>query len=85
MGDIREKTLGFLVDELISTDLKCWFAQEALMQEGLTDQERLDAAIRTQETNNRRNRLIRAIDEIAGQAGESVTTKSYSVHFDEKK
>jgi hypothetical protein len=85
MGDIRQKTLGFLVDELFTTLIKCWFAQEALMHKELSEKERLDAAIRTQDMNNRRNRLIRAIDEIAGQAGESVTTKSYAVHFDEKK
>lgn len=79
---IETKTLGFLIDELITTDLKCWFAQEDLMNLSLSEEERLAAAIRTQETNSRRNQLIRAIDVLNGDAAHSVTSKSYTKHFD---
>ncbi len=82
---IETKTLGFLIDELITTDLKCWFSQEDLMNKDLTEKERLQAAIRTQETNSRRNQLIRAIDELTGGAANSVTTKTYTKHFEGKK
>lgn len=82
---IETKTLGFLVDELITTDLKCWFAQESLMDKNLTEEERLDAAIRIQQTNSRRNELIRAIDQLVGQAAYSVTDKSYTKHFNGEK
>lgn len=81
---IESKTLGFLIDELITTDIKCFMAQDALMDTTLTDEQRLQAAIKTQETNSRRNQLIRAIDEIVGQAGYSVTSKTYTKHYNEK-
>jgi hypothetical protein len=81
---IETKTLGFLIDELITTDLKCYFAQEVLMDKNLTDEERLQAAIRTQETNSRRNQLIRAIDKLTGGQAFSVTDKSYTKHFEGK-
>ncbi len=81
---IENKTLGFLIDELITTDLKCWFSQENLMDTSLSEEERLTAAIRTQETNSRRNQLIRAIDNLMGQGANSVTTKTYTKHFEQK-
>lgn len=79
---IETKTLGFLIDELITTDLKCWFAQEDLMNPALSDEEKLKAAIKTQETNSRRNQLIRAIDELTGHGNFSVTTKTYTKRFE---
>ena len=82
---IETKTIGFLIDELITTDLKCWFAQEDLMNMDLSESERLAAAIRTQETNSRRNQLIRAIDEKLGEQANSVTSKTYTKHFEGKK
>lgn len=78
---IETKTLGILIDELITTDLKCWFAQENLMNTSLTETQRLEAAIKTQEFNNRRNQLIRAIDAKMGEAGATYTDKSYAKHF----
>ena len=62
---VEEKSIGFLIDELITTDLKCWFAQEKIMDKSLSESERLMNAERAQELNNRRNLLIRAIDERA--------------------
>lgn len=82
--EIVQKTLGFLVDELFTTDHKCWNAQEDIMNTNLTEAERTEAAIRAQKFNSRRNELIRAIDRVAGQAHLSPTTKSYYTYFDRK-
>lgn len=78
---IETKSLGFLVDELITTDIKCFMAQDALMDTNLTEEQRLQAAIKTQETNARRNQLIRAIDAMVGQSANSVTDKTYAKHY----
>jgi hypothetical protein len=75
--DIREKTIGELVDALITTNLKTWFNQEKLMDTSLTESERLKEAISAQCNNKRRNRLIRAIDETLGQSDNSPQEKTY--------
>lgn len=85
MSDISNKSIGFMIDELITTDLKCWFAQEYIMDTSLSDQERLKNAIRAQELNNRRNQLIRAIDVTLGQGDISPTSKTYHSYFEGKK
>lgn len=70
MEDITRKTTAQLIDELISTNLKCWFAQEQVCQE--TDPELVaEAAKLAQATNARRNALIRAID---ARLGETLTS-----------
>lgn len=79
------KSVGFLIDELITTDLKCWFSQEDIMNESLTTEQRLQAAIRAQQMNDRRNQLIRAIDEKLGEGNLSPTSKSYHTYFENKK
>jgi hypothetical protein len=79
---IETKSIGFLVDELITTDIKCWFAQENLMNKSLSEHERLDAAIKAQQLNGRRNQLIKAIDEKSNDAAFSPTSKTY---MEEKK
>lgn len=81
---IAVKSLGFLIDELITTDVKCWFSQEDIMDESLTTEQRLQAAIRAQEMNNRRNQLIRAIDEMTNQENVSPSMKSYHTYFEKK-
>lgn len=58
-----KKTTGELIDQLITADIRCWFAQENIMNEDLSDELRLEAAILAQQTNARRIALIRAIDE----------------------
>jgi hypothetical protein len=78
---IETKTLGILIDELITTNLKCYMQQELLMDTSLSDEERLQAAIKTQELNNRRNQLIRAIDAKFGEMGTSYSDKSYANRF----
>lgn len=85
MAKIAEKSLGFLIDELITTDLKCWFAQEKIMDRSLSEHERLVNAERAQELNNRRNLLIRAIDERTNDENMSPTTKSYHSYFEGNK
>ncbi len=66
MNDITKKSTATLIDELITTSMKCWYAQEAVMAETATDKV-ADAAKLAQITNARRNELIRAIDERLGE------------------
>src|SRR4030065_40875 len=79
--DIGNKSIGFLIDELFTTNMKCWFAQEDIMNEELSESTRLKSAIRTQQMNARRNTLIRKIDELLGQGELSPTSKTYEVNF----
>jgi hypothetical protein len=71
-----KKSLATLIDELISTCLKCWFAQETVMN-GKTDKEVAKAAKQAQQLNVRRNRLMRAIDEATGFAEDAPAEKTY--------
>lgn len=73
---ITVKSTAVLIDELITTSLKCWFAQEDVMQ-GSTAEEIAEAAIIAQRTNARRNELIRAIDERLGDLDNSPLEKTY--------
>lgn len=79
----KEKTIGELIDSLITTDMRCWFAQEDIMDEKLSVEKRLDAAIRAQEQNAKRSQLIAAINEFFGEKG-FTATKTYT-YFEEKK
>lgn len=83
--DVSKKSLGNLIDSLITTDLRCWFAQEDIMNTSLTESQRLKAAIRAQEQNAIRTELIRAIDKIAGDDAATNTTKTYHSYFKEDK
>jgi hypothetical protein len=75
--EIDKKSIAFLIDELITTDIKCWFAQEAVMKE--TDPVKIaEAAKLAQTTNARRNALMRAIDERLGEGAISQLGKSYA-------
>ena len=82
--DIGNKSIGFLIDELFTTNMKCWFAQEDIMNEELSESTRLKSAIRTQQMNARRNTLIRKIDELLGQGELSPTSKTYYTYFENK-
>jgi hypothetical protein len=75
--DIGQKSIGFLIDELITTDLKCFMAQEKIQDLNLSDDIRLKAATDAQQLNARRNLLIRKIDEILGFSEISQTSKTY--------
>lgn len=75
-NSIATKSIGFLVDELITTNLKCFMAQEIVMSSENTE-EIAKAAKDAQSLNARRNKLIRAIDKVSGQEHLSVTAKTY--------
>jgi len=76
-SNVATKTTAFLIDELITTCMKCWYAQEDVMhKEG--DSEVAEAARSAQLLNSRRNELIRAIDSRLGEGGISVTSKTYT-------
>jgi hypothetical protein len=75
--DIDQKSIGFLIDELITTSMKCWFAQETIMN--TDDEEKLAiAAKKAQLLNARRNAIIRAIDKRLGEEDISPTDKTYA-------
>ena len=75
--NIDKKTIGNLLDELTVTNLRCWFAQDDIMNQSLPEKERLAAAVRAQEANKKRNALIRAIDERLGDGDFTVAEKKY--------
>lgn len=65
-NSIEQKSIATLIDELVTTSQKCWAAQEAVMRE--TDATKIaEAAKIAQQTNARRNALIRAIDARLGE------------------
>jgi hypothetical protein len=66
MNDITKKSTATLIDELITTSMKCWYAQEDVMSDDEPDKV-AEAAKMAQITNARRNALIRAIDERLGE------------------
>ena len=75
--EIDKKSIGILIDELITTNLKCWFAQEVVMNSD-DETELATAARRAQLMNARRNVLIRAIDKRLGEGDISPTDKTYA-------
>ena len=77
-SDIKIKSLGFLVDQLCTTSRKCFDAQNKIMDESLSEHDRLQAAIEAQKQNATRSKLIKAIDESVGQGEISMGgTKTY--------
>lgn len=76
--NIDKKSTAFLIDELFTTLFKCWYAQEDIMNESLSTEERLEAAIKAQRMNARRGELMRAIDERLGEGDRSVLEKTYA-------
>jgi len=76
--DIGQKSIGEIIDLLVTADIKCYMSQDRIMDKNLSTEERLLAAEIAQQMNARRNLLIRKIDEILGQEGLSPTSKTYS-------
>lgn len=74
---IETKTTAILIDELVTTLIKCYMAQDRIFNESLSQEERFKASQDTHALNARRNRLIRAIDEQLGDATNSPSTKTY--------
>lgn len=85
MGALKQKSIGFIIDELMTVSQKCFHAQDDIMNESLSEHERLEAAIRAQKMNALRNGLIREIDEFFGQGHLSPTTKTYYTYFKDNK
>lgn len=81
---IETKSLAFMIDQLGTTLLRCWFAQERIMDTNLTDAERLAAAITAQEQNAIRSKLMKAIDDMTGQENSMGGNKTYT-YFGNKK
>jgi hypothetical protein len=74
---IETKTPGIILDELITTDIKCFMAQDRIFDESLSQEERFKASQDTHALNARRNQLIRALDVMLGYGAGSPTTKTY--------
>ena len=84
--DITQKSLGSLIDEICTCSQRCWHAQDLIMDETLTSEERLDAAIRAQEQNAIRSSLVKAIDDMVGQGNiSSGGKKTYYTYFNKGK
>jgi hypothetical protein len=79
----KEKTIGELIDSLITTSLRCWMAQEDIMDESLSEHDRLQAAVKAQEQNAKRSLLIGAINDALGDEG-FTATKTYTYFKDKK-
>ncbi len=74
---IEEKTVGFLIDELITTNIKLFLKQDILMiSEDISEIATLAKEVQT--LNARRHSLIRAIDGKLGESEFSVTGKTYA-------
>lgn len=74
---IETKTIGELIDQLITTSLGCWHAQDDVCRPGATDAEVSTAAKKAQRLNKRRCELVAAIDRRTGQTADPTTEKTY--------
>ena len=75
---VENKTIGILIDELITTSMKCWHAQEAIMDPTLSDSARLAASERAQRSNAKRSALIIAIDKKLEDSEFTLDIKTYA-------
>jgi hypothetical protein len=60
--DISRKSIGMMIDELSIINIRCWMAQEKLMNKSLSGDERLKAAIEAQKANAIRSALVNELD-----------------------
>lgn len=84
MPDIEVKTTMQMMDEYWTTMMRCWVAQEKLMDKSLSIEERLIWAERAQEQNSKRTELIRALDKRLNSPGFTNTSKTYHTYFKEE-
>jgi hypothetical protein len=75
---IIEKTPAQLIDELITTSMRCWYAQDKIGDLSLSADDRLDAAMTAQIQNAKRTELIRAIDGLLGFGKYTNSIKTYT-------
>ena len=85
VASVSEKTPGMLFDELITTDIKCFMAQEDIMNPSLSSDVQSSAAHRAQQLNARRNKLIRALDSYFNLEDNSHTAKTYYTYLEKDK
>jgi len=71
------KTTGELIDQLITTNIKCFMAQDKIVDNKLSPLERLKAAELAQQTNARRTALIRELDKRLGDGADTLLEKTY--------
>jgi len=77
--DIGQKSIGSLIDSLITCSVRCWHNQDDLMNMALSEKERLAAAVSAQKQNALRSQLIKKIDESLGDGDISMGgDKTYS-------
>ncbi len=82
--NIREKSIAELIDSLCTVSQKCFKAQDDIMDKTLSDEKRLDAAIRAQKMNSLRTQLMIAINESLGH-GSTLTEKTYHTYLEKEK
>lgn len=75
--EIETKTLGELIDALITADIGCWMAQDQIMKPGISDSECAKVSRRAQELNKRRSALISAIDRMVNGTIDPTRSKTY--------
>ena len=75
--NIQIKSTAFLIDQLITVSNCCWHAQDEIMNESLSDEKRLAAAIKAQKMNSLRSKLMQVLDERLDQENVSVSDKTY--------
>lgn len=78
MKDISQKTIACLIDELVTSSLKCWHAQDMISIPGASDSDVAKASKLAQSMNARRCALMKAIDERLSESEFSVTPKTYA-------
>ena len=82
---IETKSLSFLIGQLITTSHRCWNFQDEILDESLSEHDRLMSAIKAQEENAKRSKLMKAIDDMMGQGEYTMGgDKTYS-YFEKKK
>lgn len=76
MPDISRKSIGELIDQLITADIKCFGSQEIVCNE--TDPVKVAKAAKdAQKLNKRRCELMAAIDAFHNDSANSPTSKTY--------
>ena len=71
------KTTMQLMDEFVTNQIRCWTAQENLMNPELSDDEKLLAATVAQKSNAKRTELIRILDQRLNSPGVTNEGKTY--------
>jgi hypothetical protein len=77
MIDVKSKSLGMMIDDLITTSMKLWYMQEIRERPGVTLEELGEAFNKIQSLNVRRNALINAIDAEFDEDVATTTLKTY--------